>query len=116
VGRADDVVLSGGVGVALPAVEAAVRTHPDIADAAVVAVADPEWGSRVVVAVLPAAGGTVTLSDVRDHVAGELPRTWAPRTLRIVDRLPLLISGKVDRAAVRQLFQPHRPAPPSLRG
>jgi O-succinylbenzoic acid--CoA ligase len=116
VGRADDVVLSGGVGVALPAVEAAVRTHPDVADAAVVAVDDPEWGSRVVVAVIAAAGGTVTLSDVRDHVCAELPRTWAPRSLLVVDRLPLLTSGKVDRTAVRQLFQPHRPAPPSLRG
>jgi O-succinylbenzoic acid--CoA ligase len=115
-GRADDVVLSGGVSVALPPVEAALRTHPAVADAAVVAVDDPEWGSRVVAAVSAMAGATVNLSDLRDHVSEELPRTWAPRSLRVVDRLPLLASGKVDRAAVRQLFQPHRPAPPSLRG
>lgn len=101
-GRADDVVLTGGVSVHLGAVERAVRSHPAVAEAAVTATADEEWGSRVVVVLVPD-GQAPSLADLRDHVAAALPRTWAPRDLRVVDALPLLATGKVDRLAVRAL-------------
>ena len=101
-GRADDVVLSGGVTVHLAAVERAVLSHPAVAVAAVTAVDDPEWGSRVV-AVVVADGLPPSVEGLRDHVAGTLPRTWAPRSIRVTDALPLLPGGKVDRQAVRAL-------------
>ena len=45
----------------------------------------------------------LTLADAREHVAATLPRAWAPRELREVEALPLLASGKLDRAALRLL-------------
>lgn len=100
IGRADDAVLSGGVSVHLAAVEQALRSHPGITDAAVTAVADDEWGSRVV-AVVVVAGEAPSLASLRTHVATTLPRSWAPRELRVVSGLPRLAGGKVDRLALR---------------
>jgi len=102
-GRADDVVLSGGVSIHLAAVEQALGSHAGVADAAVTAVDDEEWGSRVVAVVVPVAGGRPSLAELRDHVAATLPRTWAPRAVHLVEALPLLPAGKVDRPAVRAL-------------
>jgi o-succinylbenzoate---CoA ligase len=94
-GRADDVVVTGGEKVAPAAVEDRLRTHPSVVDVAVVGVPDEEWGARVVAVVV--LRGPLTLQQARDHVAGPLPRAAAPRELRVVDALPLLPSGKVDR-------------------
>jgi O-succinylbenzoic acid--CoA ligase len=98
-GRADDVVVSGGENVPPLAVEAALERHPSVLEAAVTGVPDEEWGSRVVALVVLRA--PLTLAAARDHVAASLPRAWAPRELREVEALPLLASGKLDRAALR---------------
>jgi O-succinylbenzoic acid--CoA ligase len=99
IGRADDVVVSGGVNVALPAVERRIQAMAEVAQCAVVAAPDPEWGRRVVAHVVPPPGVVApSLASVRDFVAAVHPRSWAPRELVVEDRLPLLESGKLDRA------------------
>jgi O-succinylbenzoic acid--CoA ligase len=99
-GRLDDVVISGGVNVAPPAVEAVLREHPDVADAVVFGVPDDEWGQRVVAAVVPAAGAVPDLAVLRGWVAGRLPAAAAPRELHLVEAVPALHTGKPDRRAV----------------
>lgn len=98
-GRADDTVVSGGVNVPVGAVAAGLRSHPAVRAAEVVGVPDEEWG-EVVVAV---ADTDLTLEQLRDRVAEDLPRTFAPRRLVRVTALPLLPNGKVDRLAVQRL-------------
>ena len=98
-GRVDDVVISGGVNVPAPAVAARLRDHPDVRDAEVVGVPDPEWGQAVVAVLV----GDVPLDDVRAWVAAEQPRAWAPRRVVPVAALPLLPNGKVDRLAVERI-------------
>jgi o-succinylbenzoate---CoA ligase len=98
-GRADDVIVTGGENVAPGAVEAALAAHPSVADVAVVGVPDPDWGERVVAVVVLRA--PLTLEQARDRVAASLPRSHAPRELRVVDALPLLPSGKIDRMGLR---------------
>ena len=100
-GRIDDVVVSGGVNVPLPAVAARLRAHPDVATAEVVGVPDPEWGQRVVAFVV--AAPLVSLEELRHWVADEHPRAWAPREVVAVDALPMLANGKVDRLALEEL-------------
>ncbi len=101
-GRADDMVLSGGVSVHLTTVEGAIRTHPTVAEAAAVAVDDREWGQRVVAVVVPR-GAAATLAELRDHVASTVPRSWAPRELVVVDALPRLAGHKLDRLSLSRL-------------
>jgi O-succinylbenzoic acid--CoA ligase len=106
-GRSDDVVISGGVNIALPAVTAALRGLDGVRDAIALGVPDAEWGSRVVAFVVPADAvclDGLRLEAVRDGVeASGLARTWAPREVRLVDELPLLPGGKIDRRALRSL-------------
>jgi o-succinylbenzoate---CoA ligase len=101
-GRADDVVVSGGENVPLPAVVAALRTHPAVADAAAVGVPDPEWGEVVHAVVVPRDPVEPPhLVDLRAHVRDVLPASHAPRGVTFAAALPRDGLGKVTRAALR---------------
>ena len=100
-GRLDDVVISGGVNVSPQAVEAVLREHPSVADAVVVGLPDPEWGQRVVAAVVPAPDAAPSLAELRPWVAERLGVAAAPRGLHLVDAVPTLHTGKPDRLAVQ---------------
>jgi O-succinylbenzoic acid--CoA ligase len=100
-GRADNVIISGGEKVLLDAVERCVRELAGMADAVVVAADSAEWGQVPVVVV--AAGATPELAEIREHVASALGRAAAPARLVAVERMPLLASGKPDRVALRRL-------------
>ncbi len=111
-GRRDEVLISGGVKVAMPAVERVLREQPGLADVVVVAVPDERWG-EVPVAVT---AGEISDGDAADWdaadwdaavatVAAELGVASRPARLLRLAALPLLPSGKVDRIAVRALAQ-----------
>jgi O-succinylbenzoic acid--CoA ligase len=103
-GRLDDMVVTGGVNVPSTAVAARLREHPQIAAAEVVGLPDVEWGSRVVAVVsLVEPVETLSIDEAREWVGARHPRSWAPRDLVVVPKLPMLANGKVDRLAVRQL-------------
>lgn len=98
-GRLDDVVVTGGVNVPAPAVAARLREHPAVRAAEVLGVPDEEWGNRLVAFVV----GDVDLDTLRDWVAAERPRSWAPRQLVALDEIPLLANGKPDRLRLKEL-------------
>lgn len=98
-GRVDDVVNTGGVKVPAPVVARRLRAHARVSGAEVVGVEDAEWGQRLVAVVV----GDVALAELRDWVAEEHPRAWAPQTLVAVEALPLLGNGKADRVRLREL-------------
>ena len=99
-GRLDDVVITGGVNVAPAAVEAALRDHPDVADAVVFGRPDEEWGQSVVAAVVPEPGTAPDLPALRAWVSERLGAPAAPRELRLIEEIPALHTGKPDRRAV----------------
>lgn len=99
-GRADDVIVTGGENVSPEEVEALLASHPAVADVAVAGRDDPEWGRRVVAFVVPANGATPVLEDLRSHVKARAAAYKAPRELVLVDSLPRLASGKVARASL----------------
>jgi len=99
-GRDDDVVTSGGVSVPLPAVDALLAEHPDLADAVAVGLADPEWGTRVTAVAVPRPGVTPTLAGLRAFMAERAEPAYVPRDLVLVDDLRRPAPGKVDRAAI----------------
>jgi O-succinylbenzoic acid--CoA ligase len=100
-GRADDVVVSGGVNVPLGVVERIVGGLSGVDHACVVGRSDAEWGTVVVAVVAPTAAAEVpSIGAVREAVEAMHPRVWAPRELVVVDALPMLESGKIDRRRV----------------
>ena len=114
-GRRDDVLISGGVKVALAAVERVLREQPGFADAVVVAVPDARWG-EVPVAATAAPDGASPDADATAAVAAELGAPARPARIVHLDALPLLPSGKVDRLALRALLAAGREGPPSESG
>ncbi|GLI26863.1 O-succinylbenzoic acid--CoA ligase [Agromyces rhizosphaerae] len=104
-GRADDVIVSGGVKVALGEVERTVRALDGFAHAVVVAAPHAEWGAAPAV-VAPATGparATDALERLAAHVASVAGAAARPARLIVVDELPLLDSGKPDRRALAAL-------------
>jgi o-succinylbenzoate---CoA ligase len=100
-GRAGDLIITGGENVWPTPVEAVLRTHPLVADAAVVGRTDPEWGQRVVAVVVPVdARRPPSLDELRGTVKERLPAYAAPRELLVVGSLPRTALGKVVRASL----------------
>lgn len=103
-GRADDVAISGGVNVALAAVDRIVADHPLVREAVAAAVPDATWGQRIVVGVLPTnPDRPPTLTSVRDHVTSRAPVAYAPKEIIVMASVPLVPGGKPDRRAVAAL-------------
>jgi O-succinylbenzoic acid--CoA ligase len=98
-GRADDVIITGGENVVAGEVAEVIRHHRAVVDVAVTGVPDERWGQRVVAVVV----GQVELAELRDWCSESLPRAALPRQVIVVDQLPHLGSGKVDRLAVQQI-------------
>lgn len=99
-GRADDVIVTGGENVHPAVVEEALARLDGVGDVVVAGVPDPEWGERVAAAYTGPAEIEVVEKAARAVLAGfEVPRRW----LRL-DAVPLTPSGKPDRPAVRRLL------------
>ncbi|AKT43126.1 AMP-dependent ligase [Chondromyces crocatus] len=94
-GRKRDMIISGGVNVYPAEVEAALHEHPDVAEAAVVGVADREWGERVRAFVVRRPGTEVTEESLKEHCRVRVARPKVPREVVFLDELPRNPTGKV---------------------
>ena len=103
-GRADEVVVSGGENIPVAPVVSALRSHPTVADAAATGRPDPTWGQALVAVVVPVdPRHPPDLVELRAHVRQQLPAHHAPRGLAIVDRLPRDHLGKLRKDALDRL-------------
>ncbi|MHB8296415.1 MAG: AMP-binding protein, partial [Acidimicrobiales bacterium] len=102
-GRDDDMIVSGGENVYPKEVEDLLARHPAVAEVAVVGVADQNFGERLKAAVVLAAGAEVSEEALKSYVRDHLARYKTPREVRFLDELPRNPTGKVIRAAIREL-------------
>ena len=107
VGRARDVIRTGGETVAPPEVEAVLSAHPAVAELAVVGVPDAEWGEVVTaVLVLHAGAAPVTVEALRAFCTGRLAPFKQPRRVAIVASLPrTAATGQVQRPLIVEQLQ-----------
>ena len=98
-----DIIKTGGYKVSALEIEEVLRTHPAIAECAVVGLADPEWGERVAAAVELAAGA-LSLAELQQWAKAHLAPYKVPRALHIVTALPRNAMGKVVKPEVAALF------------
>jgi 2-aminobenzoate-CoA ligase len=108
VARADDMIVSSGYNIAGPEVEAALLSHPAVAECGVVGAPDEARGMIVkayVVLATDVTGDAVLASDLQDHVKREIAPYKYPRAIEFVAQLPKTETGKLKRFALRQLAQ-----------
>ena len=105
VGRARDLVISGGLNVYPAEVEEALDALPGVAESAVIGVAHPDLGEAVTAVV--ALDGTRTLDEaaVREGLAERVARFKQPKRVFFVDALPRNAMGKVQKAALRERYR-----------
>jgi 2-aminobenzoate-CoA ligase len=108
VARSDDMIISSGYNIAGPEVEAALLSHPSVAECGVVGAPDEARGMIVKAYVVPAAGITASealTSELQEHVKQAIAPYKYPRAIEYVAQLPKTETGKLKRFALRQIAQ-----------
>jgi 2-aminobenzoate-CoA ligase len=103
--RTDDIILSAGYNIAGPEVEAALLSHPDVMECAVVGAPDDERGQIVeahVVLMKGVAADALTVRILQDHVKATIAPYKYPRRIVFTDALPKTPTGKIQRFRLRE--------------
>ena len=105
VARADDMIISGGYNIAGPEVEAALLSHADVAECAVVGSPDIQRGQIVTAYIVlraGIAGDTDCVKRLQDHVKAVIAPYKYPRAIKFIDALPKTQTGKLQRFKLRE--------------
>ena len=106
--RSDDMIVSSGYNIAGTDVEAALLTHPSVAECGVVGAPDEARGMivKAYVVLAPGVAGTPALvAELQEHVKREIAPYKYPRAIEFVTQLPKTETGKLKRFALRQIAQ-----------
>ncbi len=100
-GRLDDVIVRGGENLSPGEIETVLMDYPGVDAAAVVGIPDPDWGEKVVAAVVPVDGAVIDEDGLRSFVRATLRSTKTPERIEIRDELPYSETGKLLRRVLR---------------
>ena len=101
-GRSDDMIVSGGENVFPAEIEDLIASHPDVVEAAVIGIPDPDFGQRLKAFVVAREGTGLSEKDVKDHVKRNLARYKVPREVELLDELPRNPTGKVLKRELQE--------------
>jgi acyl-CoA synthetase (AMP-forming)/AMP-acid ligase II len=102
VDRIKDMIITGGKNVYSAEVENALSTHPSVAASAVIGVPSHQWGETVHAVVVAAPNAHIDPAELQAHVRAQLANYKVPRSIDIVERLPLSGAGKVLKRQLRE--------------
>ncbi|MES2483919.1 MAG: class I adenylate-forming enzyme family protein [Pseudomonadota bacterium] len=103
-GRADDVLITGGVNVYPALVEDVFRQCDGVSEVALLGLPSAEWGHELVLAVMPRAATQLDEAVLRAFAKDRLARYAQPKRYRIMGEFPLTSAGKIDRRALIAMF------------
>jgi long-chain acyl-CoA synthetase len=101
VDRKKDLIIRGGYNVYPREIEEVLYEHPDVLEAAVVGIPDPQWGEEVAAAVSVRPGSTVDAEAIKEFVKERVAAYKYPRAVWIISELPKGPTGKILRREVR---------------
>jgi malonyl-CoA/methylmalonyl-CoA synthetase len=104
VGRAKDLIISGGLNVYPKEIESRIDALAGVAESAVIGVPDPDFGEAVVAVVVPRNGAQVTAASVVGALRGEIAGFKIPKRVHVVAELPRNAMGKVQKNVLRERF------------
>jgi fatty-acyl-CoA synthase len=103
--RAKDVIKSGGEWISSMELENVLMAHPDVAEAAVIGIADEKWGERPLAAVVLRPGAEVTAEKLRAFMTEQIPRWQLPERWCFVAEVPKTSVGKFSKRQMREAYQ-----------
>ncbi|MEV5280729.1 long-chain fatty acid--CoA ligase [Streptomyces sp. NPDC052811] len=102
--RAKDVIKSGGEWISSQELENALMAHPEVAEAAVVAVPDDKWGERPLATVVLKPGATADYTVLKAFLAGKIAKWQLPERWALIDAVPKTSVGKFDKKVIRRQY------------
>jgi len=107
--RTKDLVKSGGEWISSIAIEGFIMAHPDVAEAAVIAVAHPKWDERPLACVVPKpeAKGRLSKEQIIEHLRPHVAKWWLPDDVVFLEQIPKTSVGKFDKKVLRAQFKDH---------
>jgi malonyl-CoA/methylmalonyl-CoA synthetase len=105
VGRAKDLIISGGLNVYPKEIEERLNALPGILESAVIGVPDPDFGEAVTAVVVPADGHSVDEAALIRALKGEIATFKVPKRVHVVAELPRNAMGKVQKNVLRERFR-----------
>lgn len=106
--RTKDVIKSGGEWISSIDLENVAMSHPDVAEAAVIAIPHPKWDERPLLIAVAKPGHSVDKQGLIDFFEGKIAKWWTPDAVEIVDELPHGATGKVQKMTLRQQFADYK--------
>jgi len=101
VGRVKDMIIRGGENIYPREIEEHVIGHPKVSDAQVFGIPDERFGEEVCAWVVPKPGAEVSGEELREALKGQIAHFKVPRHFRIVDELPMTVTGKPQKFVMR---------------
>jgi fatty-acyl-CoA synthase len=105
VDRTKDLTKSGGEWISSVDLENALVAHPDVREAAVIAVPHPKWQERPLAVIVPREGAHRSSENLREFLAGKFAKWQLPDAFIFVDQLPHTSTGKLFKAELRRRYQ-----------
>jgi fatty-acyl-CoA synthase len=102
--RAKDVIKSGGEWISSVALENELMAHPEVLEAAVVAVPDEKWGERPLATVVLRPGAQTDVTALREFLAGRVASWQLPERWAIIESVPKTSVGKFDKKVIRASY------------
>ena len=106
--RSKDLIKSGGEWISSIDLENAAMGHPEVAEAAAIALPHPKWGERPLLVIVRREAGSVTAAALRDFLATRVAKWWLPDEVAFVDELPHTATGKVSKLKLREIYAGHK--------
>ena len=103
-GRGDDIIIRGGENISPEEIENVLHSHPDIEEAAVIGVPDPEWGQEPRAIVVLKRGKDTTGDEIMEYCRSKLAGFKRPRSVIFLDSLPRNPMGKVLKRELREKY------------
>ena len=104
VGRAKDLIITGGLNVYPKEIEERIDALPGVVESAVIGVPDADFGEAVTAVVVPRAGATPSEREVIAALKAEIAGFKVPKRVHFVDELPRNAMGKVQKNVLRERF------------
>ena len=113
--RSKDVIKSGGEWISSIQLEDIAMSHPDVLQAAVIAIPHEKWQERPLLLVVRRQGSSLDQATLLDHMRPKLASWWLPDAIEFLNEMPMSGTGKVQKMVLRERFKDYAPPAEQVR-